>query len=387
MQQKKFSPLAILKKAHGAAGIFVLVLCYIVFSAKESGLASANSDGGVGAPGDGSTCVSCHSSTGSYNTAISFNIYQAGTTTPVTAYTAGTTYDITFAATAGAGTPGAYGFQLLALINSSNTQAGTWANWSSNVKETTTGSGGTLRRYIEHGVGGVPSALNNYTVQWTAPAAGSGAVKFYYGGVCTNNNGSNSGDDAQLGSTTITENVNTCQSNVTVTSNITNTNTTVEASNSITATNTVSFTSTFNVLYDAAAWIDLLPGFWANSAAASSFVATIGGGCSPVAKNSIATLSDLGTDFSLEQAVISPNPACSNIHATLMFAASENGTVEVAIYDMQGKYLGTLLNNETIQANQLHQLNIETSNLSKGTYLIRLTQNGTMQKTLKMVVL
>lgn len=169
--------------------IFGLAFLAFVFSSNSGGRASSAGAGNTGAPGETGTCASCHSG-GSFGASLSVQVFNAGTTTPVTNYMPGTTYDLKVTVTNSSGSPAGYAFQMVALKNSTNTSTGTWTNPGSNTKIATAGT----RSYVEHGVGGTYSASNIFTTKWVAPASGTGNVTFYSAGNVVNGNGGTSGD-------------------------------------------------------------------------------------------------------------------------------------------------------------------------------------------------
>lgn len=133
--------------------------------------------GNAGDPVTNSSCVSggCHG--GQVGAANANNLtLTIGTGTPTDpldnsfVYTPGQQYNIGFLINA---FTGRYGFQIVAL-NSSNTQAGTMT--VSNAATTKINSSGG-RQYMGHLNA---SSTKNWTFKWTAPAAGTGLVTFYY---------------------------------------------------------------------------------------------------------------------------------------------------------------------------------------------------------------
>lgn len=143
-----------------------------------------NSGGYTGAPGDG-VCSSCHSST---NPSFTGSIAIDGVPASITA---GQLYQITVTVTNPGLNQNEAGFQIVAL-NSSNTNAGNFTNPSaaSSVK---TSAG---KKYFGHAPSvpfmGLPELT--WTVDWTAPASGSGEITFYGGSILANGNNSSSND-------------------------------------------------------------------------------------------------------------------------------------------------------------------------------------------------
>lgn len=178
----------------------LLLLGFLLINS-SNGRATAANEGNTGAPGDvapaGRTCQNCHLSS-----AIQVNMGIEVTDldeNPVTAYVPGNTYQVKVKINSVAGTPSAYGFQLVSEIDAGNQSVNTFANPSANAKLVNTSNG---RQYAEHKT---PSASNEFSVQWTAPAAGTGPVTFYSAGNGVNSNGQSSGDGASKTSFSLPE--------------------------------------------------------------------------------------------------------------------------------------------------------------------------------------
>lgn len=133
--------------------------------------------GSVGDPFANATCVNggCHG--GALQTVTSQNLtLTIGTSTPTTPlnssfeYAAGTQYNIGFLINA---FTGRYGFQIVAL-DASNQQAGTMTVSNAATTKINTLSG---RQYMGHLNA---SSTKNWVFKWTAPAASTGPVTFYY---------------------------------------------------------------------------------------------------------------------------------------------------------------------------------------------------------------
>lgn len=178
----------------------VLLLLYLFLTSNSGGRASAAGQDNTGAPGSGGTCGNCHGG-GSYGTlTLTIQVFQAGTSTPVTSYVGGTTYDMRVTVNNSAGSPAGYGFQMICLTTPGNTPVSLpYTNLASNVKQILFTSGGLNgKRYVEHQ--GVTNN-NTFNFSWTAPAAGTGSVRFFASGNAVNGGGS-SGDNS--GATTLT---------------------------------------------------------------------------------------------------------------------------------------------------------------------------------------
>jgi hypothetical protein len=174
----------------------------IVFSSSSGGRADVANDGNTGAPGEGgNVCGSCHNGGAFGPISEVLSIVDPATSEEITEYEPGSTYDVTFTVTEGAGSPIAYAFQMTAL-DGANDDAGTFGNPGSNT-EIHTASMVANRTYVEQASS---SPSNVFTVEWTAPASGTGDVTFYYVGNTVNGNGMTSGDVGGQGLTmTLTE--------------------------------------------------------------------------------------------------------------------------------------------------------------------------------------
>jgi Reeler domain/SprB repeat len=171
--------------------IVALSALWFTFLGHSSG-AAGNGNALTGAPFDNGTCANCHSG-GTYGTVTpTIAVFEVGTSTAVTNYVGGRTYDVRLLISASSGTPQRYGFQLVAA-NASAVQAGSWSNFPSG----TTGTSISNRTYVEQTT---PQSVNNFTFRWTAPATSLGTVTFYAVGNCVNNNGGTGGDKAGAGS-------------------------------------------------------------------------------------------------------------------------------------------------------------------------------------------
>ncbi len=166
----------------------------MLFSGNSNGRATQAGQGNTGAPGEGGqTCGNCHNG-GAFGPVSGTLSVLDGTGNPVSAWQSGQTYDLEFELSS-SGSPSGYGFQLTAL-DASETFAGSLSAGSANTKVATASAVGS-RPYAEHNGGA--SASPNFTVSWTAPAAGTGPVTFYFCGNAVNVNGASSNDNAMPG--------------------------------------------------------------------------------------------------------------------------------------------------------------------------------------------
>jgi hypothetical protein len=76
-----------------------------------------------------------------------------------------------------------------------------------------------------------------------------------------------------------------------------------------------------------------------------------------------------------------PNPTTTK--ATLNFSLEETSTLNIAVYDMFGKFISEIENKEFAKGN--HEISISTENLSNGVYFVNVS-NGERNTALKMVV-
>ena len=127
----------------------------------------------TGSPLSSATCNRCHAQTASLSPSVVIGVQETATQTPVSngEYTPGTVYTVSFASA------------------------------STGAKFTT--SGGV--QYLEHSQ---RSSTGVFTMQWTAPAAGTGNVTLYVSGMAVNGGGS-SGDALAQATLALTENVST----------------------------------------------------------------------------------------------------------------------------------------------------------------------------------
>lgn len=156
---------------------------------------SGGSPGGkTGSPGDGgTTCTQCHSGTAqAQGGLISTNI-------PFQGYTAGETYTITVSASMSG--ISRYGFELTAE-NASGVKKGTFVITDPARTKTTNGG-----KAVTHTSGGNSANGNSisWSVDWTAPAAGTGTITFYTALNATNSNGSTSGDQIYTSTRSVSE--------------------------------------------------------------------------------------------------------------------------------------------------------------------------------------
>lgn len=139
--------------------------------------------GKTGAPGEGN-CTDCHSgATMSAEGVVDFSVGGGP------GYIPGNTYPFILSSLGGSSN----GFQLT-VLDASNNAAGTF---TAGTGSSVTTSGG--RKYVRQ----TNDGLDNWVFDWTAPDTDMGELTVYYAVNKANNNGSTSGDEIFLGTTTI----------------------------------------------------------------------------------------------------------------------------------------------------------------------------------------
>lgn len=202
MNNKKIFYLLILIFSIGAISLSFKaspkVICTQMFVNYPNGPTSNLGVGYTGASWDngGRTCSAsgCHSNNGGYNTTVAVSLLNASSTA-VTQYTPGQTYNFQITVTANSGTPAKFGFNAMAVKSSLHTTIGTWGTSPTGTQKST-GNNGII--YLEHSsgrnaTGSTPKPYYTVTFPWTAPTTGTGSVSFYAGGMATNG-ASTSGD-------------------------------------------------------------------------------------------------------------------------------------------------------------------------------------------------
>lgn len=181
--------------------LLILSFGAFIWMSHSGGRAADKNQGSTGAPGDGNTCSasSCHGNTVTdVDLVITFFTQNF---VEVSEYVGGETYKIRVEVNHVSGAlPEAFGFQMVALIDSNNQSTDSFSGPGSNVQIATASSTG--RQYAEQTEA---STSNTFFVEWTAPAAGSGDITFYAAGNGVDNNGSKSGDGGDETTLTITE--------------------------------------------------------------------------------------------------------------------------------------------------------------------------------------
>jgi Secretion system C-terminal sorting domain/Reeler domain len=182
--------------------MFLLLMVLAVGSANKNGRAATANKGNTGAPGDDMnangfkiTCQNCHNA-GPITATMGIVMLDAQGDT-VTTFTPGADYTIRVNIDGVGTTVSRYGFQMIPIRDSDNSDIKGMSDWgsltSNNYKISNINS--TNRTYAEHANA---SLTDTFNVRWKAPLAGTGSVTFYASGNAVNNNGGTSGDGAAV---------------------------------------------------------------------------------------------------------------------------------------------------------------------------------------------
>ena len=168
----------------------VFLSSYINGPARHAGYNCSGSETGSGNP-TGCSTGNCHGNTATATVTVTIQLDSAGV--PVTKYKPGQTYRVKITGVNGtANTLPDFGFQLTAITGSapsaSPVNAGTWqqSGLPPGVQYSAASPGNYLANVIEHSAAlvaasGTGTAGTIYTdsVNWTAPAAGTGTISFW----------------------------------------------------------------------------------------------------------------------------------------------------------------------------------------------------------------
>lgn len=173
----------------------VLIITALALMSNSGGRGTIGNEAVTGAPGEnGRTCGSsgCHSA-GEFGPSISLDVISDASGSSKLAYKPGKLYTTRLQVTA-AGSPGGYGFQMVAL-NDAGESVGQWTAIEDTQTVTLDG-----RSYIEHSARLTDGTID---VQWTSPDSDEGNVTFYFSGNAVNGTGSPAGDGSANSSLTI----------------------------------------------------------------------------------------------------------------------------------------------------------------------------------------
>ena len=177
----------------------------MVFSSYTNGPASGGAGNHTGSAGSSANCSGggCHTSNTTATTGVVF-ISEPSSTTPVTAYVPGHTYQLNIGATNTSTALSRFGYQVSSVKTAAtSTQAGTLTAGTGSHATTISG---TLK-VLEHSspLAALSTGVYGTTGTWVAPAAGTGSVTFFAMVNVVNFNGSESGDAPNATTATITE--------------------------------------------------------------------------------------------------------------------------------------------------------------------------------------
>jgi hypothetical protein len=184
--------------------LFFGIFASLVLLGNKNGRASQAQRGNTGAPGDETqngqpkTCIACHGQ-GPIQASLSVSVLDSSSN-PVTQYLPGKTYTARVTITASGANLNGYGFQMIGLRDSNNSDLDGFSDVNPNNYKIATISGG--RTYAEHDN---ISTSNTFNVKWTAPATGTGSVTLYAAGNGVNATGTTGGDGSGFGTAKLTE--------------------------------------------------------------------------------------------------------------------------------------------------------------------------------------
>ncbi|MDO8366114.1 MAG: choice-of-anchor V domain-containing protein [Saprospiraceae bacterium] len=184
--------------------IFLGIFSTLMLLGNKNGRASQSQRGNTGAPGDEMqggqvvTCMNCHNQ-GPILASVAVSVLDSSNN-PVTQYVPGQMYTARVTITASGPDLMGYGFQMIGLRDSNNSDLDGFSDMNPNNYKLATIPGG--RTYAEHDN---ISTTNLFNVTWTAPTTGTGSVTLYAAGNGVNANGGTGGDGAGFGSIQLTE--------------------------------------------------------------------------------------------------------------------------------------------------------------------------------------
>lgn len=185
--------------------LFISLASIGFFVALTGAVLSDNGKAGyTNSPSEGN-CTSCHNSfavnSGTGSTTLLSNI-------PATGYVPGTTYNMTLRVKQTSRS--LFGLGLEALTSTNQNAGNLIITNSGKTRLLNATVSGVSRKNVTHQQnGGASQDSMLFNFDWTAPAAGTGEVKFYYSGLAANGTGNTMGDHVYTGSTAIAEYDNT----------------------------------------------------------------------------------------------------------------------------------------------------------------------------------
>ena len=173
--------------------IFSAFATILLFINNATGPINVQQAGYTGAPGDQpNTCTTCHN-TGTYGASATLQIFDSLGTTLVTKYALGRQYTIRMTINVTSGTPTAYGFQMIDIRKSDNTNVKGFlpkVQQAANIGIDTIKT--SNRVYAEHNAKLTSNVIN---VKWKAPSTDLGNIVFYGAGNAVNSNFNFQGDN------------------------------------------------------------------------------------------------------------------------------------------------------------------------------------------------
>jgi len=155
-------------------GLFSIVITIVLSAFFNAG---GSHGGNTGSPADGNNCTQCHSGTALIATSwISSNI-------PTTGFIAGNTYTITVEGTHASVVK--FGLELTAE-DANNAKVGTFI--ITNSAETKLVNGSHAVTHTGNGITPDNDSTKTWSFDWTAPAVGTGNIKFYAALLAANGN-------------------------------------------------------------------------------------------------------------------------------------------------------------------------------------------------------
>jgi len=184
--------------------LFLGAFCALTLLGNKNGRASQAQRGNTGAPGDQIengqplTCQNCHNQ-GPILASMAIAVLDTAGNA-VTQYIPGKDYTARVTITATGGSVAGYGFQMIGLRDSDNTDLDGFSDINPNNYKIASIPNG--RTYAEHNN---TSATNTFNVLWKAPVTGTGSITFYSSGNGVNGNSTTSGDGAAKATLQLTE--------------------------------------------------------------------------------------------------------------------------------------------------------------------------------------
>jgi hypothetical protein len=233
-----------------------------------SGIMSDNGKAGrTGSPGE-TNCTNCHNTYTNNSGGGSITIQSPGMTG--NAYSPGQVYNMSVTVSKSGVSLFGVGIEALTTANANGGTLAITDAASTGTKNATVS--GVSRTNIVHKLnGGIGTGSKVFNFKWTAPAAGTGNITFYFSGIAGNGNGSDNGDYVYTASKVFTESTtSSCTSAPAQPGSIAGNSTTCSGS---------SVTYSVAQVSDATTYIWTLPSGWTGSSTSNS-ITTIAGSSS-----------------------------------------------------------------------------------------------------------